>query len=113
MKNLLSLGTLIIAVSIAAVAATYAQTSPNDFDGEADKSMAASHESFVKGDTNKAAEQIRKAAVYLRKESDEVAADAKEGLKKAADELDGLGQDVKKGAVKSGDELSRDRRGLA
>jgi hypothetical protein len=64
--------------------------------------MAASHESFVKGDTNKSAEQIQKAAAYVKRESNEVAADAKEGVKKAADDLDGLGRDVKKGVVKSG-----------
>jgi hypothetical protein len=70
--------------------------------------MAASHESFVKGDTNKAAEEIHNAAVYVKKGTKEVAAEARDGEKKAADELDSLGQDMKKGAVKSGDELMQD-----
>ena len=57
----------IIAVLIAVIPMARAQT-PGDFAGEPDKSMASAHESFVKGDTNKAADQIHKAAVYVKKE---------------------------------------------
>jgi hypothetical protein len=40
----LLLGTLIIAASIAAIAVTYAQTSPGDFASEPDQTMAASRD---------------------------------------------------------------------
>ena len=46
-ESLVSLGTLIMAASIAAIAVTYAQTSQSDFAGEPDQTMAASLESFV------------------------------------------------------------------
>ena len=69
--------------------------------------MAASRSAFVKGDATKASQQIRKAAAYVRNESSEVAASAKEGVEKAAASLDKLGRDVKNGAVKSEDELKQ------
>ena len=105
-KAFLVLSMLIIASLVAGIPAVYAQTSPADFTGEPDKTMAAAHESFVKKDMNQAAEQIGKAADYVKKEADKVAKDAKEGVKKAGDELGKLGQGVKKGIVKSGDELN-------
>ncbi|MGD0627596.1 MAG: hypothetical protein ABSB32_23215, partial [Thermodesulfobacteriota bacterium] len=89
------LSMLILAVLMAAIPAVYAQTSPGDFTDEPDKSMAKAHESFVKGDINKAAEYIHKAAAYVKKEADKVAKDTKEGVKKAGDDLDKLGQGVK------------------
>ena len=46
--------------------------------------MAASHSSFVKGETAKASQQIRKAATYVRNESSEVAASAKADVEQAA-----------------------------
>ena len=84
-----------------------AQVNPDDFTEEPDKTMAASHSSFVKGDTAKASQEIRKAATYVRNESREVAGSAKAGVENAAASLDKLGRDVKNGAVKSGDELKQ------
>jgi hypothetical protein len=106
-KSFSVLSMLIIAVLMAAIPAVYAQTSPGDFTNEPDKTMASAHESFLKGEMNKAAEQINKAAAYVKKEADKVAKDTKEGVKKAADDLDKLGQGVKKGTVKSSDELKK------
>jgi hypothetical protein len=106
-KSFSVLSMLIIVVLMAAIPAVYAQTSPGGFTNEPDKTMAKAHESFVKGDINKAAEYIHKAAAYVKKEADKVAKDTKEGVKKAGDDLDKLGQGVKKGTVKSGDELKK------
>ena len=92
-KSFSVLSMLIIAVLVAAISAVYAQTSPGDFTNEPDKTMASAHESFLKGEMNKAAEQINKAAAYVKKEADKVAKDTKEG--------------VKKGTVKSSDELKK------
>src|SRR5262245_2193689 len=97
----------IVVLSIATATLALAQVNPNDFTEEPDKTMAASHSSFVKGDTAKASQQIRKAATYVRNESSEVAASAKEDVEKAAASLDKLGRDVKNGTVKSGDELKK------
>jgi hypothetical protein len=97
---------LTMAVLMTAIPAVHAQA-PGDFTTEPDKSMAKAHESFMKGEMNKAADQIHKASVYVHKEGDKVAADAKAGVKKAGDDLDQLGAEVKKGAVKSGDHLKK------
>ena len=99
-------GTTIIALLIAVVSTVHAQA-PGDFASEPDKSLARAQESFVKGDMNKAADQIHKAAVYVKKQGDKVAKDAKGAVKKAGDDLDRLGKEVKKGTVKSGDQLKR------
>jgi len=101
------LSMLIIAAWMAAIPAVYAQTSSGDFTNEPDKTMASAHESFLKGEMDKAAEQINKAAAYVKKEADKVAKDSKEGVKKAGDDLEKLGQGVKKGTVKSSDELKK------
>ncbi len=106
-KSFPVLSLLSIAVLMAVIPAVYAQTSPGDFTNEPDKTMAAAHESFLKGETNKAAEQIHKAAAYVKKEADKVAKDSKAGVKKAGDDLDKLGQGVKKGTVKSSDDLKK------
>ncbi|MDP3016290.1 MAG: hypothetical protein Q8N70_04360, partial [Deltaproteobacteria bacterium] len=106
-KSFSVLGMFIIALLMAPIPAVYAQTSPGDFTNEPDKTMASAHESFLKGEMNKAAEQINRAAAYVRKEADKVAKDTREGLKKAADELEELGQGVKKGTVKSSNELKK------
>jgi len=106
-KSFSVLSMLIIGVMMAAIPAVYAQTSPGDFTNEPDKTMASAHESFLKGEKDKAAEQISKAAAYVKKEADRVAKGAREGVKKAGEDLDKLAQDVKKGAVKSGDELKK------
>jgi hypothetical protein len=107
-KKVFSVLSMLIITSLAAgIPAVYAQTSPADFTSEPDKTMAVAHESFVKKNMNKAAEQISKAADYVKKEADKVATNAKEGVKKAGDELGRLGQGVKKGTVTSGDELNK------
>ena len=95
------------AVMMVAIPAASAETSSSDFTSESDKSMAAAHESFLKGDMKKASESIDKAAASVSKESEKVAAGAKEGVKKAGDELKKLGQSVKSGAVKSDDDLKK------
>jgi hypothetical protein len=82
------LSLVIITSSVAGIPAVYSQTSPADFTGEPDKTMAAAHESFVKKDMKKAAEQISNAADYVKKEADKVAKGAKEGVKKASDTLE-------------------------
>ena len=69
--------------------------------------MAAPHSSFVKGETAKASQQIRKAATYVRNESNEVAVSAKADVEQAAASLDKLGREVKNGTVKSEDELRK------
>jgi hypothetical protein len=109
MKNKISLlrNFSAAALMIVAIPATFAETSSSDFTSESDKSMAAAHESFLKGDMKKASASIDKAAASVSKESEKVADGAKEGVKKAGDELKRLGQGVKSGAVKSGDELKK------
>jgi hypothetical protein len=94
-------------LSILGASFAVAQVNPNDFTEEPDKTMAASHSSFVKGETAKASQEIGKAATYVRNESREVSASAKEGVEEAAASLDKLGRDVKNGTVKSGDELRK------
>jgi hypothetical protein len=69
--------------------------------------MTSAHESFVKGDMNKASENIKKAASYLHAQEKKVAKETSAGVKKAADDLDRLSADVKKGTVKSPDELKK------
>ena len=87
--------------------ALQAQTQPSDFTDEPDKSMAAAHESFLKGDMNQASDQIGKASASVKRQANEVAKDAKSGVTKAAADLDKLGQSVKAGSVKSVDELNK------
>jgi hypothetical protein len=96
----------IVVVLVAALPAAHGQA-PGDFAGEPDKTMASAHDSFVKGDMNKAASQIQKAAAYVRKEGGKVSTGAKEGVMKAGDDLARLGTEVKKGTVKSGDQLKK------
>ena len=80
-KNTSSLLTrLTLAALMAAVPATYAQTTPGKFTTEPNKSLAEAHESFVKKDLSASAEQIHKAADYVKKQSDKVAEDSKEGV---------------------------------
>jgi hypothetical protein len=97
---------LIVAVMMAATPSVYAQA-PGDFTDEPDKSMASAHDSFLKGEMNRAAEHIHNAAVYVHKEGNEVATGAKNDVKKAGDDLDRLGRAVKKGTVKSDDQLKK------
>ena len=99
----LSIATLVL--SLAGATLALAQVNPDDFTEEPDKTMAASHSSFVKGETAKASQQIRKAATFVRNESSEVATSAKADVEQAAASLDKLGRDVKNGTVKSEDEL--------
>ena len=66
-KSFSVLSMLIIAVLMVTISAVYAQTSPGDFTNEPDKTMASAHESFLKGEINKAAEQIHKAAAYVKR----------------------------------------------
>ena len=67
------------ALIMAAIPAAVAATSSGDFTTEPDKSMAAAHESFLKGDMQKASASIDKAAASVKKESEKVAASAKAG----------------------------------
>ena len=55
------LGVLIVTSLVAGIRAVHAQERANS--RRTDKTMAAAHESFVKKDMNKAAEQIGKAAL--------------------------------------------------
>jgi hypothetical protein len=81
----------------------YGQT----FKTEPDKTMAAAHDSFVKGETKKAGEDIDKATDYVKKQSQHVAAGSKADMDKAGDELDKLGKGIKSGTVKSEAELKK------
>ena len=76
-KFLSALSIATVVLSIVSATSAFAQVNPNDFTEESDKTMAASHSSFLKGDTAKASQQIRKAATYVRNESREVAGSAK------------------------------------
>jgi hypothetical protein len=62
-KPIAVLKAITLCAAVAAVAVARAQTSTTDFKGEPDKSMAAAHESFIKGNTRKASEDISKAAL--------------------------------------------------
>ena len=101
------LGGLITAALVTAIPALYAQTDTGSFKGEPDKSMAAAHESFLKGAKDKSAADIHKAAEWVKKQSDKVGEDSKAGMKSTGEELDKLGDGVKDGTVKSGDELKK------
>lgn len=96
----------IVALLVTSSAMVYAQA-PGDFAGEPDKSMARAHESFIKGDMNKAAEHLKKAAAHVRTQEKKVAKDASQAVKKAGDDLERLSGEVKTGAVKSPDELKK------
>jgi len=98
---------IVLAVVTAVSPAVQAQTHPSDFPDEPDKSMAAAHESFLKGDMKQASDQISKASASVKQQANQVAEDAKGGVTKAAAELDKLGQSVKAGTVKSADELNK------
>ena len=87
--------------------ASHAQTSPKDFSGEPDQSMAAAHDAFLKGDMKKAGNDIDKASAYVKKESGHVAVAARADLTKAGAELDKLGKSVKAGTMKSDDEMKK------
>jgi hypothetical protein len=82
----------------------YGQTG---FKTEPDKSMAAASESFAKGETKKAGEEIDKAADYVKKQSNHVADSSKADMQKAGAELDTLSEGVKSGAVKSEADLKK------
>jgi hypothetical protein len=86
----------LVAIVIAGIPPAFAQTP--EFKDEPDTSTANAQESFLKGDMD-VAEHIKKAAAYVRAESNKVAKSASKPLKKAADDLDKLGQDVKMGVV--------------
>src|SRR4030042_4622945 len=71
-KSFSILSMLIILALIATISIVFAQTSPDGFRNEPDQSMAKAHETFVKGEMNKASESIAKAATYVKKEAREV-----------------------------------------
>jgi hypothetical protein len=75
----------LVAVLMIAIPVVYAQA-PSEFATEPDKGMANAHESFVKGDMNKSAEHIKKAAAYVHKEGAKVAQASKESVMKAGDQ---------------------------
>lgn len=97
----------VLMVGLLAGLVSLAQAASGEFPSEPDKSMAAANEAFLKNSMNKAAEQLSKAAAYVKKEADKVAAGSKEGVQKAGDALAKLGKDVKQGAVKSADDLKK------
>jgi hypothetical protein len=92
---------------ISVLPAAYGQLSKGDFKAEPDKTLASAHESFVKGETQKAGDEIDKAGDYLKKESRDVSEASKADMDKAGDDLKKLGGDVKSGAVKSDDDLKK------
>jgi hypothetical protein len=98
---------LFVAALLVTSSGLYSQTSPKDFIAEPDKTMAVAREYFLKGDMNKATAEIRKAVVFVKKDSIEVAAECKTSLEEAARELEKLGEDVKKGVAKSDTVLNR------
>jgi hypothetical protein len=96
-----------LAALLAASHASHAQTSPSDFSGEPDQSMAAAHDSFVKGDMKKAGNDIDNASAYVKKQTGHVAKAARTDLEKAGAQLDKLGKSIKAGTVKSDDEMKK------
>jgi len=106
-RNILSSLCAVVVAAVTGVSTVQAQTHATDFTEEPDKSMAAAHESFLKGDMNKASDQISKASAEVKRQANQVAKDAKSGVTKAAAELDKLSQSVKAGSVKSADELNK------
>jgi hypothetical protein len=105
MKSIISPLSIVSAAAliITAIPAGFAATSSS----EPDKSMEAAHESFVKGDMQKASAYIGKAAASVDTDSQKVATSAKESVKKAGEELAKLGHRVKNGEVKSDRELKK------
>ena len=97
---------LVVSV-ISVLPAAYGQLSKADFKGEPDKTLATAHESFIKGDTKKAGEEIDKAGDYVKKEGRNMSEASKADMDKAGADLDKLGDDVKSGVVKSDDELKK------
>ena len=69
MKNKISPLWIVSAAALLMVAipAAFAETSSSDFTTEPDKSMAAAHESFLKGDMQKASASIEKAAASVKR----------------------------------------------
>ena len=59
-RNILSSLCAVVVAAVTGVSTVQAQTHATDFTEEPDKSMAAAHESFLKGDMNKASDQISK-----------------------------------------------------
>ena len=96
---------LLIAILAAGLPVGFAES--KGLTDEPDKTMAAAHESFVKGETKKAAEYLQTSATYVRGEADKVAKSASAGVKKAGDQLDQLGKAVSNGTVKSADEMKK------
>jgi hypothetical protein len=106
-KPIAVLSRFFLTALVAAIPAAFAGTSAGDLPQEPDKTLAAAHASFLKGDREKAAADIHKAADYVRQEADKVGADSKAALKKSGEDLDKFGDGVKNGTVKSADELKR------
>ena len=63
----------ILVVGLILGLANLEQAASGGFESEPDKTMAAANEAFVKKNMNKAAEQIGKAATYVKTEADKVA----------------------------------------
>ena len=93
-----------LAVLMAVLPATFAAASTG---GDSEKSMTSAHESFLKGDMQKASASIGKAADSVKRESGKVTASAKAGVIKAGDDLAAFGKKVKTGAVKSDEEVKK------
>jgi hypothetical protein len=66
----------VAALTMIAFPAAFAATSSTDSANEPDKSMKAAHESFVKGDMQKASAYIGKAAASVDTDSERVATSA-------------------------------------
>jgi hypothetical protein len=96
----------VVLLVVAAAATAHAQATGAP-EPEPDKSMTSAHDGFVKGDMNKASEEIKKAATYVHAQEQKVVKSAAAGVKKAGDDLDRLSADVKQGAVKSADDLKK------
>ncbi len=99
--------TTILLITILPVGFPVRVAESKELTDEPDKTMAAAHESFVKGETKKAAEYLQTSATYVRGQADKVAKSASAGVKKAGDQLDQLGKAVSDGTVKSADEMKK------
>ena len=96
------LGKVLMAFLMAGLPAAYAHAASTEFTTEPDKTMAAAQESFIKGDTKKAGEEIDKAADYVKKQSQHVFEGSKAEMDKAGAQLDKLGEGVKRPRTLSG-----------
>ena len=102
-----SLTPLPLAAIIAALPGIYAHAASGTFTTEPDRTMERAHESFLKGQKDKAAADLHEAGEWVKRQSDKVSVESKARMKATGLELDKLGDGVKDGTVKTDAELKK------